>query len=172
MDTATDSHRGLFKINLRPPTETESTWFQNHPEISGYAADDDSVVINPFTKLSDTQISCVIRNEAFRIFMRILSISPALEITESQENLFKRTPYGKNRQALCQTIIARIASSDPSAGTTTEFQEGYAKALGDVFDKLVEIVGNEESNRAFIGVAVGSESRATDKAGSRNISKN
>ncbi len=130
MDTVSDPQRYTFQINLRFPTVTESNWFQNHPEISGYAAEDDSVVINPFAKLNATQVALVIRNEALRIFMRILAISPTLEITEVQENLFKGTPYENDRQALYQTIIARIASRDPSAGNTTEFQKGYATALG------------------------------------------
>lgn len=124
---------------VRPPYVSENSWFAEHPEIAGYASEDECIVLNPKTKLSADQIECVCLNEAYRLLMYRWSIVPNISVTGTQRELFSGTSYFDDEDALKQTIIARIVSNDPSAGKITDEQRGYAACLVQLSEILAEI---------------------------------
>ena len=107
------------------PTEVE--YFRDNPHVAGMAAGDNTVILNPFSTLKDTEKHAVIRNEQFRVYMRERDIEPDFELTDEQREKFKN--YGDDK-SIKQTIAARIYSSDPSAGLPTQDQLRF---LQDVF---------------------------------------
>ena len=147
--------RPVFVINLRRPFESELTWFRNNPCISGYAAEDDQVVLNPYSSLTEEQRACVLRNEAIRILMRRLGVQPRFDVDPHQRKLFKGTAYENDLSSLCATLVARIASGDPSAGQPSERQIGYATAISAIFDRLVVLTCDEENDRSLLRIAFG-----------------
>ena len=107
------------------PGEVE--YFKKNPHVSGMAAEDGSVILNPNSKLSDKERKSVIQNESSRIFMKNKEHKPSFKITDQQRESFKN--YG-TEQDIKETIAARILSGDPSAGISTEEQQNFAKELG------------------------------------------
>jgi hypothetical protein len=126
-------------FRVRPPYASESSWFAEHPEIAGYASEDECIVINPNTKLSLDQIECVCLNEAYRLLMYRYRLVPDISITDAQREFFSDTSYSENDDALKQTVIARIATNDPSAGKITDEQRGYAACLLQLSEVLADI---------------------------------
>ena len=98
----------------------EENFFKNNPKVSGMAADDDKVILNPFSKLSLEEKQAVIQNENLRIFMRQNNVIPQVKITPEQKKFFNKTPYQNNEDAIKQTVIARFLSGDPSIQYTKE----------------------------------------------------
>jgi hypothetical protein len=145
--------RPVFAINVRRPFESELTWFRSNSSISGYAAEDDQVVLNPYSSLTEVQRACVTRNEAIRILMRRLGVQPNFDVDPHQRTLFRGTFYENDQPSLCATLIARIASGDPSAGEPSERQIGYAAAISAIFDCLVVLTCDEDTNRSVIRLA-------------------
>lgn len=97
----------------------EDEYFKAHPEVAGMAAEDDKIILNPYSP-SSVNKEAVIKNEGFRIKLRQSGTIPDFEITPEQKAAFKGTPYEKDEDALKQTIAARIYSGDPSAKATEE----------------------------------------------------
>jgi hypothetical protein len=84
------------------------------------AAEDNKIILNPYSKLSASEKAAVAKNEAYRIYMRQKNINPSFQVTPEQEAMFKGTAYANDNKAMKQTIIARILSGDPSAKATPE----------------------------------------------------
>jgi hypothetical protein len=110
---------------MREPYPSENEYFKGHPETAGMAAEDNRVILNPYSKLSDAQRSSVVTNERARIGMRISGNRPNFEITPEQRAAF--SGYGSD-QDIKETIAARIASGDPSAGNITPEQRAWAES--------------------------------------------
>lgn len=122
--------KGIYGIGIRDqlfPTEEE--YFKVNPHVAGMAADDDKVILNPYSKLSDKEKEAVLRNEAARVHMRSgLLPKPNYDLTPDQAEAFKS--YGEgDPDAIRQTIAARIFSGDPSAKTPTPAQLEYVNQL-------------------------------------------
>jgi hypothetical protein len=90
------------------------------PEVAGMAAEDNTIILNPYSSLSKKQLGAVAENEALRLKMRQDKFVPDFEITPEQSKFFEGTEYAKDKPAMKQTILARIYSGDPSAKATTE----------------------------------------------------
>ena len=140
-------------IKLRRAFPTELEWFLSDSNVSGYAAEDDQIVLNPYTTLSINERSCVVRNEAIRIFIRRLQLKISIEITKEQKAAFAGTHYESDPQSLRETIISRVASGDPSCGKATQEQIGFASALNEIFDRIVKITCDEDSDRDLVILA-------------------
>lgn len=82
--------------------------------------EDNKVIINPYSKLSDKEKQKVIENETIRLGFKTNNIVPNIEITKEQREFFKGTPYESNEDAIKQTIVARIMTGDPSAKATED----------------------------------------------------
>ena len=121
--------QALRNIPERDPYTMERGYFYANPNVAGMAAEDDKVVINPYSKLSDQEKNAVRVNEAARIDMR-RNGAPTFNLTPEQEKFLSGTTYAKAPQeARRSTVAARILSGDPSAGTATDEQASYVKAL-------------------------------------------
>jgi len=110
--------------DIRVPYQSEIDYFRQNRHVGGMATSDDKVILNPYTSLSKKEKDAIVQNERARIFMRNLKHRPFFELTPEQERRFKS--YSKNIQDIRETIIARILSDDPSAGTPTEQQRRIA----------------------------------------------
>ena len=108
-----------FKIRSKLfPGEDE--FFRSRPEVTGMAAEDDSIILNPYSSLSKKEQGLVAQNEALRLKMRKDNFAPEFSVTPEQIKFFEGTEYADNPQAMRQTILARIYSGDPSARATEE----------------------------------------------------
>ena len=117
----------------REPSKSELEFFKSRPEVGGYAAEDNKIVMNPFSSLKPTEQNAVAQNEALRLFMRGQQYSPEFDLTKEQKGFFKGTEYGKNEEAAKQSLIARILTGDPSAQGITEEQK---KAAADFMQQI------------------------------------
>jgi len=84
------------------------------------AAEDGSIILNPYSPLDQKSLSAVAKNEALRLKMHKDEFIPDIKITPEQRRFFHGTEYATNPQAMKQTILARIYSGDPSANATRE----------------------------------------------------
>lgn len=113
-------------IVLREPWPSEDAFFRNRPEVAGMAADDDCVVLNPYSTLSESEKQAVLLNECARAFMRQNGIAPTFGLTADQEAAFSN--YGP-LESIKATVAARILSNDPSALQPTKEQLLFVQTL-------------------------------------------
>jgi hypothetical protein len=129
----------------------EDTYFKDHPEVGGMAAEDNSVILNPYSKLNDAQRGSIIKNETARLWMRNSPQKerPSMRLRGSQKKAFDTIangkPYSKDQQDIRETIIARVVSGDTSAGKTTRKQRKYAKALSKKIEQSESPVKTEKA---------------------------
>ncbi len=117
---------GIAKRETLYPGEDD--FFRKNPHVAGMAADDDKIIMNPYTKLSDAEKQAVMLNEAARVHMRNgLMSAPRFDLTPDQLRTFHK--YSKDINDLQQTIAARLLSGDPSAGKATPQQMEYVQQL-------------------------------------------
>lgn len=116
----------IANIPLREPWPSEAEFFRSNPNVTGMATDDGTVVLNPFSTLSERQLECVALNEAARVFIRIHGPRPNFELTDEQIELF--SGYG-SQQDIRETIAARLLSGDPSATNPTSSQLAFVASL-------------------------------------------
>jgi len=113
----------------------EDAYFKAHPEVGGMAAEDNRVIINPYSSLSDQEKNAVRTNETARLWMRNSEESdrPNMRLKRLQKKAFSTindgNAYSQNPQDIRETIIARVISGDASAGKTTRKQRKYAEKL-------------------------------------------
>lgn len=100
----------------------EDTYFKANPHVAGMAAEDNRVILNPYSTNSSEEQSAVAKNEQLRIFMRNMDERPEFNVTQAQHDSFKGTAYENDPQAMMETILARVATNDPSAGAPTHHQ--------------------------------------------------
>lgn len=106
----------------------EETYFKANPNVAGMAADDDRIILNPYSSLTPQEKAFVALNEYARIVMRQEKMKPPPP-TPGQLTAFQNSPYGDNPEALAATIIARMISGDPSAGVPTDEHRQFADDL-------------------------------------------
>ena len=120
--------KGVYGIGFRQdlfPGEDE--YFKKNPTVTGMAAEDDKIILNPYSTLSDKEKEAVMLNEAARVHMRRNFDKPQFTLTPEQESVF--SSYSANPDDIRQTLAARILSGDPSAGQTTPEQMEYVANL-------------------------------------------
>jgi hypothetical protein len=100
----------------------ESEFFRANPTVTGMAAEDGQIILNPYSTLQPQEREAVARNEAIRLHMRDRNIVPQIDVTPEQEAFFRGTAYETADAEKRQTIIARILSGDPSVKSTPEQQ--------------------------------------------------
>lgn len=106
----------------------EMDFFRKNPNVAGMAADDNKIILNPYSKLSDKEKQAVMMNEASRVHMRRGTVpAPEFDLTKEQQENFKG--YSAKIDDVRQTIAARILSGDPSAGNPTPEQLQYVQKL-------------------------------------------
>ena len=110
----------------------EDKFFKENPNVGGMAAEDQSVILNPYSSLNDKEKQAIITNETARLAMRGGYERPTFELTPEQKQSFKN--YSSNIQDQRETIVGRILSGDPSAGNVTTEQKKYAEGLRSVMN--------------------------------------
>ena len=120
---------GLYGAQERNPYPMERGYFYANPHVAGMAAEDNAVVMNPYTQLTEPEQNAVRMNESARINMRQQGY-PDFELTPEQSAYLDTTEYRNapyNERSA--TIAARELSGDPTAGITTEQQKTFVKLL-------------------------------------------
>ncbi len=120
--------QGFYGIGVRENLfPGEDQYFKKNPHVTGMAAEDDRIILNPYSTLNDEQKRAVMLNEAARVHMRRNFEPPRFTLTPSQAERFKG--YSSNEADLRATIAARILSGDTSAGDATPDQLDYVTRL-------------------------------------------
>jgi hypothetical protein len=109
---------------------SEDKYFKANPDVGGMAADDQYVILNPYSKLSPQEKSAVHVNEASRLYMNKNGV-PDVSLTRQQEqNLAGLGSYANaDPQYRKATILARILSGDQSGGIPTMEQSEAIKPM-------------------------------------------
>ena len=121
---------------------TEDAYFKAHQTVTGMAAKDGTIVLNPYSSLTPEEKQAVARNEATRLFMQDEKIVPDITLTPEQQKSLAGTAYATDADAAKQTIVGRILSGDPSAGEPTPAQRQEA-------DRILRLMQERQSNREF-----------------------
>jgi len=122
---------------FRSPEDSELDYFKSNPTVSGMAAEDNRVILNPYSKLSKKEKDAVALNEYGRIIMRTNpEFAPKFKLTDEQTKFLSSNTY-KNapEQDRMATIAARLLSGDPSAGTPTIDQLKFVNSLQEYLKK-------------------------------------
>lgn len=114
---------------LREPYKTELEYFKSNPNVAGMMTEDEKVILNPFSPLSEQEKNSVYQNEAIRLHLKKNKYQPEFELTKEQRKFFKGTPYEKNEIAAKHSILSRILTGDPSVGNATEEQKQAAQLV-------------------------------------------
>jgi len=117
-------------IEERQPYASESQYFRSNPMVAGMAAEDNRVVLNPFSQLSEQEMAAVAQNERARVLMRLMGGAPNFYVTPEQSSAFRG--YG-SEDDIRSTIAARIFSGDPSAGNSTKEQREWVMQMLGLF---------------------------------------
>lgn len=129
------ANENVMGFPLRQPYQSEDAYFQANPHVAGMAAEDNAIVLNPYSQLSTPQRSSVALNEAIRLFMRQKGIVPNITPSQEQTASFVGTPYAADPNALRQTLISRYLTQDPSAGQFTPEQVAEAQRISGLLPR-------------------------------------
>jgi hypothetical protein len=119
----------LGGVDMREPYQSELDYFMRNTHVGGMAAEDNRVVINPYSFLNMKEKEAVEINEAARVLMRT-KYKPSFSLTDEQQTQFKN--YSNNPQDVVETVAARLVSGDPSAGFPTVEQNDFVSVLRKV----------------------------------------
>ena len=122
---------------FRNPYESEINYFKSNPTVGGMATEDNKIIINPFSSLSDQEKNSVSLNEYGSILIRTVpNLKPTFKLTKDQENFLNSNSYkNSNEQDRLDTIAGRLLSGDPSAGTPTIEQLKFINLLENHINK-------------------------------------
>ena len=122
--------KGVYGIGLRQDLfPGEEDYFRKNPTVAGMAAEDDRIIMNPYSKLTDKEKQAVMLNEAARVHMRTGTMEPPrFDLTPDPEKAFAK--YSSDPIDRASTVAARILSGDPSALQPTPEQLQYVQQLG------------------------------------------
>ena len=116
----------MYGIGVRQPYDSESQYFKSNPHVAGMASEDNRIVLNPFSTLSEAEKKAVMMNESARVYMRTGKVAPPqFGLTPEQEEAFGA--YSPDMTDRLSTVAARVLSGDPSALQATPEQIEYAR---------------------------------------------
>lgn len=120
----------------------EDAFFKANPHVGGMAANYEgvtpSIILNPYSNLSDKEKYSVAKNEALRLKIQTSNTPIDFGITDEQLSYFNalkrdnpNTPshYADNPSELKQTILGRLYSGDPAIKYTDEQRNALKKIL-------------------------------------------
>ena len=122
-------NKAVYGVGLRDVLYPgEDAYFKSNPNVAGMAAEDDHIIINPYSPRTDAEKQAVMVNEAARVLMRRGDAPrPRFNLTPMQMEKFKN--YSENMDDIRQTFAARMLSNDPSAIEPTDEQKAFAIEL-------------------------------------------
>jgi len=140
LDQLTGGQTQTFGFEKRGLFPGERSFFKQNPTIAGMAAEDDKIITNPFSSLSDAEKQAVIKNEAVRLFLRQRGEPLDFDVTPEQQQFFKGTgeDFSTQPEATRATIIGRILSGDPSAQSTAEQEQAARQIQTEFLDKRIQ----------------------------------
>ena len=122
----------LFGFRIRTKLSPgEDKFFKGRPEVTGMAAEDNTIILNPYSSLSKKEQGFVAQNEALRLKMRKDDFDPKFEVTDEQKAFFEGTEYASDPKAMRQTVLGRIYGGDPSAMATPEQRKALQQYLSN-----------------------------------------
>jgi hypothetical protein len=116
----------------RQPSESELSFFQQQPQVAGYAAEDRNVVMNPMFQGSQES---VLTNERFRQLFRDRPEMIPFDLSALPHQV-PSEQYANDKTNLASTIIARLLSGDPSAAPYTWHQQETAMKILDMLRNM------------------------------------
>jgi hypothetical protein len=122
--------KSYFGVYQRDPYDSEKEFFINNRNVGGYAADDDAIVLNPYSIHSPQEKEAIAKNEALRVLLRSSEIQPSFVLTPQQMQQFQS--YSPNPQDIQHTIFARIITGDPSAQATESQRKHAAQVFAGI----------------------------------------
>ena len=123
-----DWDTAVYGVGVRDVHPGEDKYFKDNPHVAGMAAEDNKIILNPYSKLSEKEKQAVMMNEAARVHMRQGMIdAPRYDLSPEQGKAFAN--YSKSIEDQRQTIAARLLSGDPSALQPTPDQLEYVGKL-------------------------------------------
>lgn len=132
-DVAMYRSGSVYGYEVRDPYPGEDEYFKKNTHVTGMAADDNKITINPYSNISERSKALVAKNEALRLYMRENDIDPQFEVTDQQKQFFKEHggAYGLpgNERHLRSTIVSRIVTGDASAQDVTDEQRRVAHTI-------------------------------------------
>jgi hypothetical protein len=109
----------------------EDRYFKENPHVAGMASEDNRVILNPYSANSPDEQNAVAMNEAARVRMRQLGMTPTFQPTAQQRSVYAGTPYESNETEMRSTIVARLLSGDPSGYEATPDQKRFIQTYMD-----------------------------------------
>ena len=129
---------------IRRPSQDEEEFFRGRSDVNdlpnfvgAYAADDNSIVLNPFVEMDPGMKRGLLMNEATRLHLRETEAGELpFSLTPKQEEMFGGFPVGeKTLMDMQHSLIGRILSGDPNLPEVTSEQNMFAE---EVFQQLVK----------------------------------
>jgi hypothetical protein len=129
--TGTKARDKIFGYEIRDPYDSENSYFKENQHVTGMAADDGRIILNPFSGLSPESQRRVAGNEATRLHMREKGYEFDFPVPQADQAPFKGTVYAdpENLHHLQSTIIARGVVGDSSAGEITPEQQVWVDRI-------------------------------------------
>jgi hypothetical protein len=148
----------IYSYPERDLYPSEDEFLKENTHVGGMAAEDDHVIINPYSPLPKEMKDLVRINETARLAMRNGYPRPTFDLTPKQKEFYSTIqngkPYSEDLQDIKETIAARIMTGDDSAQDYTKEQEMYADKLFDVLKKSKEYAtGMKGMMKSKIGMA-------------------
>jgi hypothetical protein len=132
----------IYSYPERDLYPSEDEFLKENTHVGGMAAEDDHVIINPYSPLPKEMKDLVRINETARLAMRNGYPRPTFDLTPKQKEFYSTIqngkPYSEDLQDIRETIAARIMTGDDSAQDYTEEQQVYADKLADVLERSKE----------------------------------
>jgi len=129
---STPLYEALQDIQVRLPHPSELKFFKQNKQIPAMMTEDGTVAENPYAekpngkKFSPKELAAVQMNEKIRVWLKRNNVELDFKLTPGQQKQFKT--YGEPLD-MRHTIIARILTGDPSAGTATPEQQAIAQQI-------------------------------------------
>ena len=129
---------------IRQPSPDEEKFFRERSDVNdlpnfvgAYAADDNSIVLNPFVEMNPGMRRGLLMNEATRLHLRETGAGELpFSLTPKQTEMFAGFPAGEKTLIDMQhSLVGRILSGDPNIPDVTPEQNMFAE---EIFQQLTK----------------------------------
>lgn len=121
----------VWGYEVRDPYDSEHNFFRQNRNVTGMAAEDGRITLNPYAMLNPQQFESVAKNEAARLYMREKGYKFDFDPTPEQVQSFRGSPYANDPHNMSATILARALAGDPSAGALSPRQQQWVDWLAE-----------------------------------------
>lgn len=130
-----------FGFKVRKETDEERQFFKGRPDVAGYAAEDNSIVVNPYNDhmRDPNKRRGLINIEGARLYIRSKNYKAAdlPDLTKDQRKFLMELPspsgkgkgYSTDELDLRATALSRYIGGDTSFPKSSDEQMAFAKSL-------------------------------------------